>query len=514
LTLHSIKKYKKMAKDIIDVIHVSEEIRDTTTVGENTATRVGTNLVDLGENIQALQIALNNKVDDSQVLTNVPANALFTDTVYDDSWIQLALDDKVDDSQVLTDVPANALFTDTVYDDTPINTALKERTVWQGEWVSGITYKKNDQVADGGWLAIANKETTERPAPQENGNSESTIDESAIVFSQESEVAHINAGHMYTFTQAGWVNRIRVYVTGVSDTVKYLFKYEDTTDFNNIIRKTVYIPHLENDTWLDVFVGNTIVKKGTKVKVYLDLLESVSSTVLNGQWTRENNGSGADVPPGGWYEWANYIYFSIFDADGVNRRDDLMQGVIGTTFTITQADNPDKFSKYRIEADPVELEGVHVVYNVTIIEGGAEGAPDINALCNSTSDIPVVATTHYVESADYISNNPVSFANIMGYLKFDGVTQPGHDNNAFGINLEFQPAYVSPDWDLQSNAATSNAVTTRATVETKKNIIQSGSTILRPAINLVVGQQYIDTDINKILWYDGVVWRDAMGNII
>ena len=39
---------------------------------------------------------------------------------YDDTWIQPALDDKVDDSQVLTDVPAGALFTDTVYDDTAL----------------------------------------------------------------------------------------------------------------------------------------------------------------------------------------------------------------------------------------------------------------------------------------------------------------------------------------------------------------------------------------------------------
>jgi hypothetical protein len=76
--------------------------------------------------ITGLQTALDGKVDDSQVLTDVPANALFTDTntVYTHpsahgisfiTGLQAALDGKVDDSQVLTDVPANALFTDTVY---------------------------------------------------------------------------------------------------------------------------------------------------------------------------------------------------------------------------------------------------------------------------------------------------------------------------------------------------------------------------------------------------------------
>jgi len=76
--------------------------------------------------ITGLQAALDGKVDDSQVLTNVPSGALFTDTntVYTHpsahsisfiTGLQAALDAKVDDGQVLTNVPANALFTDTVY---------------------------------------------------------------------------------------------------------------------------------------------------------------------------------------------------------------------------------------------------------------------------------------------------------------------------------------------------------------------------------------------------------------
>ena len=74
--------------------------------------------------ITGLQTALDGKVDDSQVLTNVPSGALFTDTntVYSHpsahaisfiTGLQTALDGKVDDSQVLTNVPSGALFTDT-----------------------------------------------------------------------------------------------------------------------------------------------------------------------------------------------------------------------------------------------------------------------------------------------------------------------------------------------------------------------------------------------------------------
>ena len=76
--------------------------------------------------ITGLQTALDGKVDDSQVLTNVPSGALFTDTntVYTHpsahpisfiTGLQSALNAKVDDSQVLTNVPSGAVFTDTVY---------------------------------------------------------------------------------------------------------------------------------------------------------------------------------------------------------------------------------------------------------------------------------------------------------------------------------------------------------------------------------------------------------------
>ena len=74
--------------------------------------------------VTGLQAALNGKVDDNQVLTNVPANASFTDTIYthpathsisEVNGLQAALNGKVDDSQVLTNVPANASFMDTIY---------------------------------------------------------------------------------------------------------------------------------------------------------------------------------------------------------------------------------------------------------------------------------------------------------------------------------------------------------------------------------------------------------------
>jgi hypothetical protein len=64
-------------------------------------------------NVDGLQAALDSKVDDSQVLTNVPAGAVFTDTVYSKplsepvsyiSGLQAALDSKTTESYVNTQI--------------------------------------------------------------------------------------------------------------------------------------------------------------------------------------------------------------------------------------------------------------------------------------------------------------------------------------------------------------------------------------------------------------------------
>jgi hypothetical protein len=39
-----------------------------------------------------------------------------------------------------------------------------------------------------------------------------------------------------------------------------------------------------------------------------------------------------------------------------------------------------------------------------------------------------------------------------------------------------------------------------------------GTTAQRPATNLFVGRQYLDTTLGKPIWWNGTNWSDAMGN--
>ena len=95
--------------------------------------------------VTGLQGALDGKVDDAQVLTNVPSGALFTDTIYSHptnhaisviTGLQTALDGKVDDSQVLTDVPSGAVFTDT---ETTTTLSIAANVLKYTDEVGGIT---------------------------------------------------------------------------------------------------------------------------------------------------------------------------------------------------------------------------------------------------------------------------------------------------------------------------------------------------------------------------------------
>lgn len=42
----------------------------------------------------------------------------------------------------------------------------------------------------------------------------------------------------------------------------------------------------------------------------------------------------------------------------------------------------------------------------------------------------------------------------------------------------------------------------------------SGTTADRPTTNLGIGRPYFDTDLGIPIWWDGVSWVDAAGNVV
>jgi hypothetical protein len=111
-------------------------------------------LLNLGiPDINTLQTSLDAKIDDTQVLTDVPSGALFTDTVYSKpsaepisyiSGLQTALDGKPDNSQLLTDVPSSAVFTDTTYSVGDGGLTTKDFTTTLKSKLDGVAASANN----------------------------------------------------------------------------------------------------------------------------------------------------------------------------------------------------------------------------------------------------------------------------------------------------------------------------------------------------------------------------------
>ncbi len=110
----------RVLKDLVDTKTTTTDLPENTLVGNDDVTGPSKNLTPL--EVRALlniEDGANNYVHPTHVISDI-------------TNLQTALDGKVDDSQVLTDVPSGALFTDTVYDDTTIQAEVDSNTTHRG----------------------------------------------------------------------------------------------------------------------------------------------------------------------------------------------------------------------------------------------------------------------------------------------------------------------------------------------------------------------------------------------
>jgi hypothetical protein len=53
---------------------------------------------------------------------------------------------------------------------------------------------------------------------------------------------------------------------------------------------------------------------------------------------------------------------------------------------------------------------------------------------------------------------------VTGFLQFDGVDQPGVENDAFGVDILFTPGTASPDWDLVATSSSGGAASAQIAI--------------------------------------------------
>ncbi len=316
---------------------------------------------------------------------------------------------------------------------------------WEGVWEVGC-YEKNDVVRDGEWAMIANKDTCDRPAPQPVGDLEVDLP-ATPAWADKSFVGTVQSGSIYTFTKSGWVTAYQVWIPEYTNDTKYKVITVDTTDPDNPLVSSRDIQDLTADTWNLITVGSQSFQVGTKIAIFLEALNSGGTTQVTGGWARDGDSNNKNPATSQWNTDNNGTTLRIdkTDLDATDRATELLSIIAGSDIQFVSTLDSNRSVTYHTET--VVDDGSAIIYNVIVSSIGISGQPLVGSVTTMTATIPVAQATKYVDIVDHWVANQPSFATIEGKLSLGGTSQTV-PNNAYGVRLSFQEAYISPDWDL------------------------------------------------------------------
>lgn len=320
---------------------------------------------------------------------------------------------------------------------------------WRGVWNPAALYLADDVTRDGLWLTVALNPTQERPAPQPSGPPSYDLPD-VPAWETETFLGSVASGHIYEVLESGWATDIDVWVPADIGAI-YRILVTDIT--NPLVPRDLWSERgpFAPDQWVTLASLGWPVRPGARVSVILESLNTSSSTIVDGEWTRAVNDNGVANDPGdGNWGTTNVnasIRISKLDDQGADRSATLASLITGTLITMTDALNPNLSNAWTLQGPGVD-QGTHWSYADVLYEGpGISGGTIIGNLCDVEFIIPVPAETAYVRLTDWWLANQPSWASVEGSLALDGVPQPATDD-AFGIRIQFQPGFVSGDWAL------------------------------------------------------------------
>lgn len=341
-----------------------------------------------------------------------------------------------------------------------------DRINWEGTWDAahdplppvGVsissytpgTYFKNQQVYDEGWTVIANKTTTDRAAPQQDGDEQYDLDPTPV-WNYNNYNGVVESGREWATSEPITVIGYQVWVPVLTPDTNYVIKVYSypVGKPEEIITEQVAEPILAADQWSTVAVKRTIVLANTVIGVIIDALNSGSSTPITGGWARAANNNDVTLDPGvsnwGTANSPTHVRINYTDLDTVDRTTELQGVTPGSTITIVDTLDASRSMTWSVAADGVDY-GTHITFeNVTYDGQGAGGEPPVGATCTINIDVPVPSPTQFVQAPG--ANPVVSWGTATGKLKLGGIEQVV-PNDAFGVRVLADTWTVSPDWDL------------------------------------------------------------------
>ena len=317
-----------------------------------------------------------------------------------------------------------------------------------GDYIPGNTYAKNTLVEASGWLVASTTETNENPVPQNIGDPTYNMPDDGTGFVEENNLSSVFSGHVYTFSETGYLKALRIRVPEITADTEYRVCVQNESDPDNITYRIIPTPTLTTGQWVVIAAGNTFVNVGSKLRVFLDSVTSSSDTIINGTWRKTSESDSS--PPGG-QQWntnvaKNLLRINKFDILNTDRSSDLNQVGVNTVVRFEQQSDVSRYQEFLIISEATIIGDD---YTFTVIEQQiGNGGPGSGQNCNTTYTIPDVSGTKYLELPDHWLTNTPSYATVEGFLEYDGVAQPGVVDNGYSVDIEFQRADVPTDWDF------------------------------------------------------------------
>lgn len=322
----------------------------------------------------------------------------------------------------------------------------------QMKWISGYTpgdaVLKDDVVRDGQYLMIANTDTEDAAAPASLGVPEYDI--TVVPTNIESSLGSVRVQHEYTLTTGGWVTAVDICVPDDAASIEY--RVATITETQS---KVVTLPALTPGEWSTVLLGHTASGIGTKFTIQLYALNSSGSTNITGEWTCGGTSNNSDPADQSWNRRSqnNVLRIDKQDTTGTDRTADLMLIDSGATIKLEQNSNVNQYLTYYITGNATD-EGTCITYDVSLSETGPAGPPATGSTTTITAELPIAAQTEYYETADYWLTNQPDWATVVANKAIGGNEVQGTEDNAYGIRVQFDSGYVSPDWDFLSDTET------------------------------------------------------------
>ena len=307
---------------------------------------------------------------------------------------------------------------------------------WCGRWDPGDTYVANQVAAQDAWTMIANKTTTDPPAPQEVGLAEYKLPD-APSWSAQSNVSEVLTAIQITNIIGLYLaTKMRVWIPNISASVTYRVVAQNLVTGDVEAGDPFAGDSVGSTGWLETsFPGDSFLSTGDEIRLILSAINSSATTSFNGPWDYSSSNQAAVPATGEVFERNNrtYIRFDKTDDLGAPRGAELATVIAGTVIT---ADT--QTWDVIFESDG----GTYIEYEIV-----RSGIPPAVGVHTFTFVIPTAAATDYVELAGYWTANPLDSATVQGVRQF-GNDAPVIDDTAYGIDVEVQEMAASPDWEL------------------------------------------------------------------